>query len=162
MTPDPTLQDVVKALATIAPKMTAHLEQLKRSNNLIELLRVYGSLKSLNDAIESITKIFSDAENDLSTYIIPDMMETLKVDKMTVEDTLYYVGVRTHANIVSSEEKDAHDWLAKEGYGAIVVPKVNPKTLSSAMTAYIREKGLKPPEELIRTFQKKYVAARKT
>lgn len=160
--PTLTIRELIKALAERIPALSARLIELQKSQNLFEILAAYSQLDQLNVTIEALTTELSDIQKNLSKVVIPDLMESLNCDNTSTGGYTYSVGVRTHARILPGKADKAFEWLRSQGYDGLIQEKVNDKSLSSVIKAYIEEKGLKPPEEIIGVYQEKYMSRRKS
>lgn len=155
-----TIKEAIAALAEAVPNVMSRYEQVK--DNLPELLTFYRQLRGVNSQIDQLTKVLSQIEQELSYKLIPEQMETLKVDSLKTGGYTYSLNVRTNANIPTINRENGMKWLRDNGFSALITENVNAKTLSSAINNYIQEHGLVPPEDAITIFQQKYISVRKS
>ena len=156
-----TLRDAIKALADAAPNVLSTFVDLEKSSSVADLFSAYNQLRSALDMIGTICKVLNELEDTLSKKTLPDLMESMYLDMVKSKGYTYSVGIRTHANIPVDKRSEANTWLIEKGYGALINSTVNSKTLSSVIKTYIEEKGEKPPEDLIKVHQEKYISVRK-
>jgi hypothetical protein len=158
---DVLLKQAISAISKSIPNINDHIASIDKSH-AAAMCKYYRKLKEYNKILEELQGMVKSIEVELSKRIIPEQLETLELDNIKSGGYTYSVGVRTFASIPVECRQEANKWLRDNGLGALISETVNAKTLSSAITAFIEEKGLKPPEGLIKVHQEKYISVRKT
>lgn len=147
-----TITEVSKAMGDII----ATSEILKRSVNIVEIGQFFKLISEERKRLEKIGEILTSIENEYSTLICPQLLDINKVDSITIAGRKIAKSVRVFANISKAREENGFAWLHSEGYGEIIKTSVHPKTLSSAMKAYILDKGMLPPEDAVKCHIQEY------
>lgn len=155
-----TIKHAILTLSDAVPSVLKRFEEVK--DNIAELLKFYRQLRDANSQIDQLCKILNELEQNLSYKIIPDIMETMQMDSLKSGGYTYSVNVRNNASIPLDKREKGLQWLKNNGLSAIISETVNAKTLSSAVTQHIVEKGLIPPEDAISLHQQKYISVRKS
>lgn len=155
-----TLREAIKILDDALLGVVLYFNDIDK-NNIPELASSYKLLKDNVTKLEDSCKIAKGLQTKLSYVTLPESIENSGFDSVTVKGYLYTVGVRLNASIPEDMRPKGHEWLEGNGYGAIILPTVNAKTLSSAMKSYIEEKGLNPPDDAVKIHRQKYISVTK-
>lgn len=108
------------------------------------------NLKSVKDDLEKQLKAVNAEITELSTQVIPDLMEQLEVPKITIDGIgTLFKRPEVYAYVLAERREDFHTWLREHGHGDLVKETVHPATLKAFAKEQLSE-GNPLPEELIK------------
>lgn len=136
-------------------------EILKYSANIVEIGQFFKMVGEERSRLEKLVEILKSIENEYSVGIIPFMLDANKLDNFSIGGRKFQKSARVFASIVARNEVAGFEWLRAEGYGPLIKTTVHPKSLSSAMTAYILDKGKMPPDNTVSCFIQEYTSVKK-
>ena len=150
------LTDVITQVARAMADVIGKSEALKQSANIVEVGQFFKLVSEERRRLEKLAELLGSIENEYSTFICPTLLDGHKVDNITIGGRRIAKGVRLFASIPAVKAEFGHKWLRSMDYGEIIKETVHPKTLSSAMKAYIIDKGMLPPDNAITCYIQEY------
>lgn len=158
-----TIAEGIVTLATrieAGEKLFAHnLEELKKIDNLDDLIRLMAQVRRAKDATDSAKKTLEALYGVMSNKIIPEMMRDKKIKTTTLAD----VGRVTVSNRTSCSMLDKEagmEWLRANGLGDIIQETVNASTLAATAKTKIEE-GFDLPDDVFKVSINPYVSITK-
>jgi len=115
-----------------------------------KLLKAFLYIKELRKELEANFDVLNTYYSKLNTETVPQAIEAIGFESVTMGNKVFTVGAQLHGL----------SWLREHDLGSIIKEGVNPKTLSSAISLYIEEKGLTPPEETMSVYMQKVTSVR--
>lgn len=131
-------------------------------SDLTTLLKYYKQIHELKEIFDVQQEIIVHIHDQLSYDALPNLMEDMQIDSVKAHGRNFVLSTRVNASI-SNDNRDAGiSWvrdIAK--VPELIVPHVNPKSLTSLVKGYFENNGEWPPEDAIKVHQKRYIAVRK-
>lgn len=134
---------------------------------LLEMLNEYQALLEKKDTLKDETKKNNQAIKDKMSDVAQEMIDA-DVPEMAVGDYVFSLRDKTQYSKKSDEdlaqaEINYLEVLREQGLGDLIVEKVDPKTLNTAIRNLVQEEGeLRPElEEIINQYETFEVARRK-
>lgn len=155
------LKPTVKTLKDMSNEAIVEMEKMKVSTNIPEMCKFYKELTEGLELIDTLVKSLKEIEDELSTKLLPDLLEATGVDSIKVHNRLFVLTGRLHANMTQEMQPVGIPWIKSVGYGAIVKEGVNQSTLSAAVKEWMEKTGEVPPENAVKIFIKKGISVRK-
>lgn len=159
MSETPPLKEATAALAKALGHVTQYFADLD-TNDVPTLLKAFKGIHEASGLIEELFKIVKSIEQKCSYETIPNTFESHGFDSVKSQGRNFVVSVRTNASIPLDMREKGHQWLKDNNMSYLIVPTVNPKSLSSFIKAYTQEKGLIPPDDCIKIHSQKYTSIR--
>ena len=153
-----TLKEASKQLDKAVTDTVLYFEHLDKTD-IPTLCKSYKLLHDNIKTLETVCEILSKLGTKLSHEIIPAAIESNGFDSVTVGGFVYSIGVRTFASLPDQDK--GFEWLRNNGYEMLIKENVNSRTLSGAMKEYVEEKGLNPPEDIVKIHRQQYTSIRK-
>lgn len=125
-----------------------------------KLLKAFLYIKELRKELEANFDVLNTYYSKLNTETVPQAIEAIGFESVTMGNKVFTVGAQLHASIPEHKREQGLSWLREHDLGSIIKEGVNPKTLSSAISLYIEEKGLTPPEETMSVYMQKVTSVR--
>ena len=129
-------------------------------NDLNTLLKAFKLIANHKKEIDDIADNIGTLHKKLQTETVPQALEALGFDSVKLGGYNYILSARLFANIPVDRKDEGFEWLHSVGLENLIVPTVNPKSLSSAIKAFEEDKGESPPD-CITVHRQKYVQVRK-
>ena len=114
------------------------------------------------DVLDSIHKVAEQAYRHLSEERLPNVFDGLGFDSVKTGGHNFILSSTLYASIPAAKQDEGFKWLKNNGLDALIKPTVNPKALSSAITSYIEENAIEPPDTAMSIHKKRRVGIRKT
>jgi hypothetical protein len=131
-------------------------------SNLTRTLQAFGQLKDAKNKLDSLQETISKLYEHLDKEKIPDVLNTLEIPRIEVGGKLFSVAARLNASIPEYKRDAGHRWVIEElRMPELILPRVNSKSLSSAVKTYFESNGKLPPEEAVTVHLQQYVQVRK-
>ena len=143
------LQDAIQTLNKAVEGTLALAERVKRSGNIVAVGQMFKLLHEEHKNLETLTDMLGSIKTEYSRHVAPYLFDSSGVPKINVGDKALSRGTRLHASIPQHKLDKGLAWLRKEGYESIIKEGVHAKTLSSAINAYVEDKGMLPPDDAI-------------
>ena len=124
------------------------------------LLKAFLYIKDLRKTLEANFDVLNTYYQKLNTETVPQAIEAIGFESVTMGNKVFTVGAQLHASIPEHKRQEGLEWLRNHDLGDIIKEGVNPKTLSSAISLYIEEKGLTPPPEAMSVHMQKVTSVR--
>lgn len=131
-------------------------------NNIPMVLSFYDELSAYTDITERLYKEVNSLCQKLSYEEIPDMLDRHEVDSIKIRSKNFITSARINASIPFDKRQEGHRWLENNGLGALIIPTVNAKSLSSAIKDYIQTNAKMPPKDAMTVHLQRYTSVRKT
>jgi hypothetical protein len=124
------------------------------------LLTAFSQLNDRKKLLDKLNTQLSALYQELSYNVIPEVLEAKGIDGIKVAGKNFIPSVRMNASIPADKKEVAHQWLRDNGFGELIQPNINPKTLSSAISNHFEETATLPPEETMTIHQQRYIQIR--
>jgi len=154
------LSQAVQLLSNSVNDTLAFFDKLDYSN-LTRTLTAFGQLRDQKDKLESLVKLISGLYESLDKEKLPDVLNSLKIERIAVNGKLFSVAERLNASIPENKREFGHRWLTDAGAPDLILPRVNSKSLGSFVKTYFQEHGKMPPEEAMTIHLQSYIQVRK-
>jgi hypothetical protein len=154
------MRDAIKALEKSILELALETSNIE-PNDILALCKHYKNIYEAEAEIEKLYKIIEGMKQTMSYETLPTVFENNKVDYVSLVGRQFIVGGRINASIPSEMRPTGHAWLESVGSGAIIIPTVNPKTLSGFVKSYIEDTGKQPPEDAVKVHFQRYTTMRK-
>lgn len=155
------LSDALKMLDKAVSDTVNYFDSLDYSD-LPLALKAFRQIKELNDKLKDNAEVINAIYEKLSYEKIPEILEAHGFDSVKSGGRNFIKSVRLNASIPPEQKEAAHSWLRDTAkIPELIVPTVNPKSLSSFVKSYFEANAKWPPEDLIKVHQKPYIAIRK-
>ena len=155
------LSEVISDLSDCVDAVMAHFDKIDR-NDLKGLLTSYAHLKDNNDRLKQLAEILEKLQRELSYEVIPNVMESHGFDSVKADGRLFTISTRLNANISENQREAGHRWITDVAkVPELIIPRVNPKQLSSFVKTYFEQNAEYPPEEAITIHLQNYIQVRK-
>ncbi len=162
MTETPKAKDVLKQLQHVVAGMVVIIQGLDK-NDVPKLLSAYKELHEIKAVVDEAQILITEQHHKLSYEVIPDAFETLGFDSVKRHGKNFVVSVRINASIPAHMREAGYKWLRDEAkVPELIVPAVNPKSLSAFVKEYFETNAMWPPEDAIKVHKQRYTAIRKT
>jgi hypothetical protein len=104
----------------------------EQNQALVALAQEFRAKKDRKEVIEAELKILDADLKKLATETIPNMMDDLGVEKITVAGVgTIYQQVEVYAYVLKENEDIFHNWLRENGQGDLIRPYIFPATLKA-------------------------------
>lgn len=162
---------VQKTEVTLSKSIAQLSETLSKAINTIEtipnsdintLLKAYQQYSDQLDILDSIKKVADEAYRHLAEERLPKVFEDLGFDSVKSGGRNFILSSQLFASIPSDKQEIGFKWLKTNNLDALIKPTVNPRALSSAITAYIEENAMEPPQEAMTLYKKRKISIRKS
>lgn len=118
----------------------------KTNGALVALAQQLRDMKDHKEALEAELKQLDADLKKLTTETIPQMMDDMSIEKMTVDGAgTLYQQVEIYAHVKKEDEPAFHAWLRDQGQEDLIRPYVFPQTLKAFAKEQI-EAGVELPE----------------
>lgn len=155
------LREAIQTLSASLENAIAEVDQIERSD-LTRLCKAFILLKENKDMLEGLLEILSRVYTNLNQEVLPDVLEQHEMEKCTIAGKTFGVSVRLNASIPENKRIAGHHWLENVArIPELIVPRTNPKQLSSFITAYFVEHAQFPPEDAVSVHMQRSVSMRK-
>ena len=156
-----TLTEAMKVLDRAVLDTALFFEKIDYSN-LPELLKIFKSIKELNDRLKDNAELINGLYEKLSYEKVPEVLEANGFDSVKAHGRNFIKSVRINASIPAEQKEAAHKWVREVAkVPELIQPNINPKSLSSFVTQYFEANAQWPPEDIIKVHKKNYIAIRK-
>lgn len=140
------IDDAIANLEEFEQGLIAWIDEVKASNELPPLLKMYYKIDEAYDRLDDVRKrVYALLEN-INRQIIPGKMEDAAVKTISLTDIgrRFTVSQRMSASMV--DKPRGMEWLNTEGHGDMIQPTVNASALSSFFKQWIQDTGREAPE----------------
>lgn len=143
------LNAICSELTTICGEIRDQTQEVVGSNDHIEVIRHYDSLRQINAAIKESREVLSQIEERLSREYVPEVMRAHQIKTITVEGVgRVSLGTRWSASI--PDKATGFDWLRANGHGGVIQETVNAQTLG-ALAKELNNEGKELPAPIFTT-----------
>ena len=157
----PKLKDALKILDKTVEDVLAYFDQLDPSD-LPTLLKSFAQLGENYDKLDILHKTLSKLYDKLSYEVIPNAMESQGFDSVKLGGKNFILSTRVNASIPEDMRKPGFRWLTDVAkVPELIIPRVNPKQLSSFVKSYFETHAEWPPEDAIKVYKQNYIMVRK-
>lgn len=157
----PTLKDALRVLNEAIVEMSLHYVNVDRSDIPL-LCKSFKQAKEDVDELEKLLALANTIKLQYSYEAIPQAFENAQIDQIKLSGRTFFTTVRLSASIPADMRDAGHNWLQQAGYGSIIIPTANSRSLSSAIKGHIEETGKVPPKEAIKLHYQPTTNMRKT
>ena len=152
-----TLKDLNKAVLA-----TAVLFENMDYANLPVLLKEFEKLHVIRQNLKDQYEVINSIYEKLSYEKIPAAFEANGFDSVKSGGKNFILSVRINASIPQEHKDEAFKWVKDDAkIPELIVPSINPKSLSSFVKSYFEANAMWPPEEAIKVHKQKYTSIRK-
>lgn len=131
-------------------------------NNLSIMLQAFYKLGAAYDRLSTMTKLLGELYDKYSYEVIPATFEAMGIDGLKTAGHNFILSTRLDASIPENMRDAGHQWIIDElKIPELIIPRTNPKQLSSAIKAYFEANARLPPEDAIKVSQRKYIQVRR-
>jgi len=130
---------VCNSLTKIAGDIREQTNEVVATNDHIEVIKHYDSLRQVNALIKESREALSQIEEKLSREYVPDVMRSHKVKTITVEG-VGRVSLGTRWSASMTDKQMGFEWLRGNGHGGVIQETVNAQTLG-ALAKELNEEG---------------------
>jgi len=125
------------------------------------LCRKYVQIKEFREGLEAATEKLTTLYRKMQSEDLPNAFERLEQESVTIDGQVFSPSAKIHFSIPEAKEDVAYRWLTDNGYSALIKAKVNPKTLTSALTDHFTTTAQMPPQDVIPSFTRKTISVRR-
>ena len=155
------LGEAIDILDDSAKEALVFFEKLD-PNNIALMLKAFHGLGVSYDRLSAITKLLGEIYDKYSYEIIPGVFETNEIDSLKTAGFNFILSTRLDASIPENQRDAGNRWVTEVlKCPELIVPRVNPKQLSSVVKAHFEAHAELPPEDAIKVSQRKYIQVRK-
>ena len=156
------LKDALKVLETAVTNTLAHFDQLDRSN-LPEILTSFAGLKECKEQLDIHQKLVSELYQQFSYEVVPNVLKANNLESAKSRGRLFTIATRVDASIPEDLRTTGYDWIKNVAkVPELIVPRVNPKQLSSFAKAYFEAHAEWPPENVMKVHLQEYIQVRRS
>lgn len=130
--------------------------------NLHGLLTAFRRMRDIKKDIDMALAIVKTAYSRLDTERVPQVMQTIGLDKASAGGYNFSLGIDFFASIPAEKVDTGFKWLKENGMEDLIKEGVNAKSLSSRIKSHISLTGISPPEDAISMHTKSTVGIRKS
>lgn len=150
---------VCSGFTTLAGKVRDETNAVVSTNDHVELIKHYDSLRRVNALIKEAREALAQMEERLSREQIPDVMRANNIKSTTIEGVgRVSLGHRWSASMVDKEP--AMNWLRDSGHGGVIQETVNAQTLG-ALAKELNNDGVELPQQFFKTSLMTYTSITK-
>lgn len=161
MSDKPTLSAALKQLESAVLDTVEFFQKIDYSD-LPTLLKAFKQIHEAEGALKDQYEIIRSIYEKLSYEKVPDVLEANGFDSVKANGRNYIVSVRINASIPAEQRESGFKWLRDVAKTPeLIVPAVNPKSLSSFVKSYFEANAEWPPEDAIKVHKQKYTSTRK-
>jgi len=128
---------------------------------ITQLCRKYIQVKEFREGVEAASEKLTTLYRKMQEEDLPGAFERLEQESVTIDGKVFTPSAKIHFSIPESKEDAAFRWLTDNGYSALIKAKVNPKTLTSALTDHFATTAQMPPKDVIPSFTRKTISVRR-
>jgi hypothetical protein len=130
--------------------------------NLTLMLQAFDRLGQAYDRLNTTTKLLGELYDKYSYEVIPTAFETMGIDALKTAGRNFILSTRLNASIPENMRDAGNKWVAEIAKcPELIIPRINPKQLSSLVKAYFEAHAELPPEDAVKVHQQKYIQVRK-
>lgn len=131
-------------------------------NNITLMLQAFYKLGLAYDRLSAMTKLLGELYDKYSYEIIPNVFETTGIDGIKTAGHNFILSTRLDANIPENMRDAGNRWVTEVAKcPELIVPRINPKQLSSLVKAHFEAHAELPPEDAVKVSQRRYIQVRK-
>ena len=154
------LAHVCNNLNTVASMVRSDTDRVVASNDHVEVIRHYDSLRNVTQKIKVAREALDQIEMRLSREQVPDVMDRHGVRTITVEG-VGRVSLADKWSCSMVDKWSGIDWLRANGHGDLVQETVNSSTLGAFARNLSEEEGFDLPSDLFKTSVMTYTSITK-
>lgn len=155
------LKDAIKELDDSVSDTLAFFDQLDL-NNISVLLEAFSQLRESRDLLVSLTKLINELYEKVSYETIPTVFKANNFDSVKLNGKNFILSARVNASIPENMRHSGYKWLTDVAkVPELIVPRVNPKQLSSFVKSYFETNAQWPPEDAVKIHLQEYIQVRK-
>lgn len=155
------LNDAIDTLDDSVKTTLVFFEKLDQSN-ITQVLQAFYMLGVAYDRLDNLTKILGKLYDKYSTETIPEIFQNNQIDSLKTAGHNFISATRLNASIPENMREAGHKWVVEElKIPELIVPRINPKQLSTAIKAYFEATAKLPPEDAVKVHQQQYIQVRK-
>lgn len=121
---------VCNSLTKIASDIRDQTNEVVASNDHVEVIKHYNSLRQVTALIKESRKALEQLEEKLSREYVPDVMRANKIKTITVEG-VGRVSLGTRWSASMTDKQMGFEWLRGNGHGGVIQETVNAQTLGA-------------------------------
>lgn len=156
-TVEKSLRETIKDLSAAVSKTSDYFSQLDPTD-LPNLLKSFKLLRDNRDSLKTCYELIEMLYKKCSEETIPNSFESMGFDSVKAHGKNFIVNTQLMANIPSEMREKGFEWLKENGLDGLIQNAVNAKSLSSAIKLYFENTAKLPPEDAIKTYQKRYTS----
>jgi hypothetical protein len=151
-------QELKRTLAYVNTGLEAIVEETERffaEPRLPITISQWHETRQLEDELKRTRAILTRLNNKIADELMPAQLDALGL--RFAPHALGTVRINHHFRAIQQKGKreEIHAWLNTNGYGALIVPTVNARTLAGALKEPFSQ-GEEPPAELIKCSVRRY------
>lgn len=154
-------KDAVSKLQTVTEVMSKVMGSVN-PDNIPEILKLFKALHEGSTLVDAIKKVVDSVYDYYATEVIPAAFERNEVDSVHMFGRNFILSGQFFASIKAENKEAAFKWLKDNGLSNLIMPNVNSRQLTSALSSKLEDEGITAPSDIISQHRKKLIVVRKS